>query len=61
MAYCTVLPNSWYAPTALFKWLLAMGRTFYCPLESNRLDDDFGDQQPYQTVGCLGWSNEEVN
>ena len=58
--YRTVLMDSWYATTALFKWLLAAGKTFYCPLKSNRLVDDSGDQQPYQPVGCLCWSNEEV-
>ena len=60
IAYQTVLMDSWYATTALFKWLLAAGKTFYCPLKSNRLVDDSGDQQPYQPVGCLCWSNEEV-
>jgi len=43
--------DSWYATTDLFKWLLAVGRTFYCPLKSNRLVDDSGDQQPDQPVG----------
>ena len=60
IAYRTVLMDSWYATTALFKWLLAAGKTFYCPLKSNRLVDDSGGQQPYQPVGCLCWSNEEV-
>ena len=60
IAYQTVLMDSWYATTALFKWLLNAGKTFYCPLKSNRLVDDSGDQQPYQPVGCLCWSNEEV-
>ena len=58
--YRTVLMNSWYATTALFKWLLAAGKTFYCPLKSNRLVDDSGDQQPYQPVGYLYWSNKKV-
>ena len=56
----TVLLDSWYATTAQFKWLLAAGKTFYYPLKSNRLVDDSGDQQPYQPVGCLRWSDEEV-
>ena len=60
ITYRTVLMDSWYATTALFKWLLAAGKTFYCPLKSNRLVDDSGGQQPYQPVGCLGWSAEEV-
>jgi len=56
----TGLMDSWYATTAQFKWLLAAGKTFYCPLKSNRLVDDSGDQQPYQPVGCLNWLNAEV-
>nr|WP_262905639.1 transposase [Hymenobacter siberiensis] len=60
ITYRTVLMDSWYATTALFKWLLAAGKTFYCPLKSNRLVDDSGGQEPYQPVGCLCWSNEEV-
>ena len=60
IAYQTVLMDSWYATTALFKWLLEAKKTFYCPLKSNRLVDDSGGQQPYQPVACLTWSNEEV-
>jgi|GEM_PF-1217896 len=51
IAYRTVLMDSWYATTALFKWLLAAGKTVYCPLKSNRLVDDSGGQQPYQPGG----------
>ena len=43
-----VLIDSWYATTALFKWLLQEQETSYCPLKSNRLVDDFGGQQPHQ-------------
>ena len=46
IAYRTVLLDSWYATMALFKWLLNAGKTFYCPLKSNRLVDDSGGQQP---------------
>jgi len=58
--YQTVLMDSWYATTKLFKWLLEEDKTFYCPLKSNRLVDDSGGQQPYQPVGCLCWSAQEV-
>jgi hypothetical protein len=60
IAYQTVLMDSWYATTALFKWLLEAKKTFYYPLKSNRLVDDSGGQQPYQPVACLFWSNEDV-
>ena len=58
--YRTVLMDSWYATTALFKKLTEAGKFFYCPLKSNRLVDASGGQQPYQPVACLGWSDEEV-
>jgi len=32
--YGYVLMDSWYATTKLFKWLLAAGKTFYCPLKT---------------------------
>jgi hypothetical protein len=58
--YRTVLMDSWYATTKLFKWLLEAGKIFYCPLKSNRLVDESGGQQPYQPVACLYWSAAEV-
>ena len=42
VTYRTVLMDSWYATTVPFKWLLVAGKTFYCPLKSNRLVDDSG-------------------
>ena len=60
IAYRTVLMDSWYATTKLFKWLLDAGKTVYCPLKSNRLVDESGGQQPYQPVACLYWSVAEV-
>lgn len=60
ISYRTVLMESWYATTKLFKWLLEAGKTVYCPLKSNRLVDDSGGQQPYQPAGGLSWSATEV-
>ena len=60
IAYRTMLLNNWYATTALFKLLLAADKIFYCPLKSNSLVDGSDDQQPYQPVTYLSWSNEEV-
>ena len=31
-----------------------------CPIKINRLVDDFGGWQPYQSTACLGWSTVEV-
>nr|GFD26692.1 hypothetical protein [Tanacetum cinerariifolium] len=58
--YRTVLMDSWYATTALFKELENRGKYFYCPLKSNRLVDDSGGQQPYQPLALLNWSAQEV-
>lgn len=58
--YRTVLMDSWYATTDLFKWLTEEKKLFYCPLKSNRLVDDSGGQQPYQPVACLSWSAQDV-
>ncbi len=60
IAYRTVLMDSWYATTDLFKWLMAEQKLFYCPLKSNRLVDDSGGQQPYQPLALLTWSAQDV-
>jgi len=60
LPYRTVLPDRWYATTALFKQLSPAGKFFYCPLTSNRLGDDSDGQQPYQPVALLTWSAAEV-
>ena len=60
ISYRTMLMDSWYATTVLFKWLLRKGKTFYCPLKNNRLDNDSGGQQSYQSVAYLYWSSAEV-
>ena len=53
ISYRTVLLDSWYATTTLFKWRLNAGKIFYCPLKNNRLDDDSGGQPPNQPVSYL--------
>lgn len=58
--YRTVLMDSWYATTALFKHLARAGKYFYCPLKSNRLVDESGGQQPYQPLALLSWSAQDV-
>ena len=58
--YRTVLMDSWYATTHLFKWLTDKHKIFYCPLKSNRLVDDSGGERPYEPIGCLAWSDQDV-
>jgi len=60
ISYQTVLIDSWYAVADLFKWVIAQGKTFYCPIKSNRKVDDSGGQEPYQPVSCLSWSAQQV-
>jgi len=56
----TVLLDSWYATTALFKQVMQAGKFFYCLLKNNRLVDDSGGQQPYQPVALLTGSANDV-
>ena len=58
--YRTVLMDSWYAITKLFKWLTDQGKIFYCPLKCNRLVDESGGRRLYEPIGLLSWSAEEV-
>jgi hypothetical protein len=37
-----------------------MGKTFHCPLRSNRRVDDSGGERPYQRVDTLEWSEREL-
>jgi len=58
--YRTVLMDSWYAVKEIFKWVIAAGKIFYCPIKSNRKVDDSGGATPYQPVSYLSWSADEV-
>ena len=37
-----------------------LGKTFFCPLKSNRLVDDSGGIRPYNNVSELKWSEHEL-
>lgn len=60
ISYQTVLMDTWYAVTQVFKWLQTEGKTFYCPLKSNRKVDDTGGKELYQPVSHLTWSTQDV-
>ena len=60
LAYQTVLMDSWYATKDLMCWIAAAGKTFYCPLKSNRLVDDSSGVQPYHRIEALAWSAAEL-
>ncbi|MFT2009297.1 transposase [Pontibacter sp. 13R65] len=56
----TVLMDSWYATTEVMKYLIKEGKTFYCPVKSNRKVDDSSGQQPYRPVDKLEWNQQEL-
>ena len=41
-----VLMDSWYATTDLMKLIISKNKVFYCPVKSNRKDDDSQGQHP---------------
>jgi hypothetical protein len=60
LSYSTVLMDTWYATKELMTLVENEGKTFYCPLKSNRQVDDSGGDSPYQRVDSLDWSKEEL-
>lgn len=55
-----VLMDTWYAARELMLFIESLGKTYYCPLRSNRLVDDSGGQTPYQHVDSLEWNDLEL-
>ena len=55
-----VLMDAWYATKELMVHIDKAGKTFYCPLKSNRKVDDSGGENPYQAVSELVWSEAEL-
>lgn len=60
LEFSTVLMDTWYATKDLMVLIEQMGKTFYCPLKSNRSVDDSGGDKPYQRVDSLDWSEQEL-
>jgi hypothetical protein len=60
LPYQTVLMDAWYAAKEVMLQIALMGKTFYCPLKSNRLVDDSGGEQPYRRIEDLQWSETEL-
>jgi hypothetical protein len=56
----TVLMDSWYAAVEIMKYLIKEGKTFYCPIKSNRKVDDSSGKEPYKPVEELRWSEQEL-
>ncbi len=60
LGYGTVLMDTWYATKDLMLVIEEMGKTFHCPLKSNRQVDDSGGESPYRRVDTLDWSEQEL-
>lgn len=60
LPFRAVLMDTWYATRDLMLLIDRMGKTFYCPLRSNRQVDDSGGERPYQRVDELDWSEREL-
>jgi hypothetical protein len=59
LPYRAVLMDSWYANTELMLMIADLGKTYYCPIKSNRQVDDSGNRQDYRPVSALAWSQAE--
>jgi hypothetical protein len=62
LSFHTVLMDAWYAAKEVMLQIAAMGggKTFYCPLKSNRLVDDSGGERAYRRIEDLSWSEAEL-
>ncbi len=60
LPFQTVLMDAWYATKEVMLQIAAMGKTFYCPLKSNRLVDDSAGEQPYRRIETLSWNQAEL-
>lgn len=60
LTFTTVLMDTWYATTTMMRRIDALGKTFYCPLKTNRLVDDSGGMLPYQPVSELSWTDADL-
>ena len=59
VAFSTVLMDSWYASKSVLLHIENLGKTYYCPLKSNRLVDDSNGSKPYQRIDSLHWTDTE--
>jgi hypothetical protein len=60
LPFTTVLMDSWYASNKLMLFIDRLGKTFYCPLKTNRLVDDTGGSEDYKRIDALNWSESEI-
>lgn len=60
LLFKTVLMDSWYATQRLMALIDNLGKTYYCPLKTNRLVDDTGGVEKYKNISELSWSESET-
>jgi len=59
LPFTTVLMDSWYAATVIFKRVEKHGKIYYCPIKGDRQIDETGGADAYRRVDSLVWSEEE--
>lgn len=59
LSFSSVLMDSWYAVTDIFKQIEALKKYYYCPIKHNRLVNDSGGQVPHTNVEKLLWNHHE--
>jgi hypothetical protein len=60
LPFRTVLMDSWYATKEFMLHIERAEKVYVCPLKSNRKVDDSGGAKPYQAVGSLSWTDDEI-
>ena len=60
LAFSTVLMDAWYATKSVMLHIESLGKTYYCPLKSNRRVDDSNATRPYQRMDALEWMPSEL-
>lgn len=55
-----VLMDTWYAERKLMLHIERLNKLYYCPMKDNRQVDDSAEQNGYQRVDRLTWTDDEV-
>ena len=61
LLFQAVLMDSWYATKTLMLHIEGLGKTYYCPLKTNRRVDDSNGAEPFQRIDNLVWTQTELN
>lgn len=61
LLFQAVLMDSWYATKTLMLHIEGLGKTYYCPLKTNRRVDDSNGAEPFQRIDNLVWTQTELH